>query len=123
MTVRPAVVVLGWFAANVVLIAVLFGFGESLVGELLYACSSVPLLLFALAVGWGNRGEGEVGEQIPVPSGTGYSAIAAVGSLLIGIGVVFAYWIAIVGALLAGWAGMRLWRTRPRTSVLEEHRA
>lgn len=120
MTIRPAVVVLGWLAANVVLIAVLFGFGESLVAELLYLCSSVPVLVFALAVGLHKRGEGEVEKQIPLPPGPGYAAVAGIGSLLIGLGLAFTYWISIVGALMLAWSGWMLWRVRPESPVLEE---
>jgi hypothetical protein len=114
------VVVLAWLAGNVVLIAVLFGFGESLVGELLYLCSSLPVLAFALAVGVKHRGEGEVKQQIALPAGTGYSAAAAIGSLLVGLGLIFAYWITIVGGLMVLWAGLKLWRARPASPVLEE---
>ena len=120
MTVRPSAVVLGWLAANIVLTAVLFGFGESLVAELLYLCSSLPVLVFALAVGWGNHGEGGVRAQIPLPCGTGYAAGAAIGGLLVGIGLIFAYWITIIGGLMVVWSALRLWRARPEAPVLEE---
>lgn len=120
MTVRPSAVALGWLAGNIVLVAVLFGFGESLVGELIYLCSSVPVLAFALAVGRGNRGEDGAREHIPLPTGTGYVAVAAIGSLLIGLGLIFAIWIVIVGGLLVAWAAVHLWRARQEAPVLEE---
>ena len=120
MTVRPAVVVLGWLAANVVLIAVLFGFGEGLVGELVYLCSSLPILGFALAVGWGTRGEEGAPDYLTLPPGTGYCAAAAVGSLIFGLGFVYATWISIVGGLVTAWALLQIWRARPEASVLDE---
>jgi hypothetical protein len=122
MTVRPSVIVLGWLGANVILIAVLFGFGESLVGELLYLCSAVPVLAFAIALGWRNRGERSLNTPIPLPFGTGYAAVAAIGALLLGLGLIFATWIAILGGLLLAWVVLQLWRApRPRAApILDE---
>lgn len=114
MTLRPSVVVLGWMIANLVLVGVLFLFGEMLLAALLYLCSTVTILIFALAVRRGASEPRSAQQYVRLPAGMGYSAVAAAGILLIGIGLIFATWISVVGLLVLLGAVLGLWRS-PRT--------
>jgi hypothetical protein len=124
MTVRPSLVVLGWLAANGVLVGVLFGFGESILAELLYLCSTVPLLVFALFVARAARGRRPAQEYVRLPANPGYVGVAAAGLFLIGIGLIFANWIAMVGAAIVIATAFALWRSpgTPEPPMLGEPR-
>jgi hypothetical protein len=112
MSLRPWHVVAGWGVGNLVLVAVLFGFHESLWGELLYLASGFPLAVFAAAI-WYSDHISHSGVRT-----LGGSAIAAVpfglGSALLGVGLIFATWLAIVGGVLVVLSGAELLRSRPQ---------
>lgn len=124
MTVRPAVVVLGWMIANLVLVGVLFLFGEMLLAQLLYLCSSAIILAFALTVLRAPSEASSAQQHVRLPAGMGYSAVAAAGILLIGLGLIFADWISGVGLLVLLGALLGLWRSRrtPQPPRLEPPR-
>lgn len=111
MTLRPWHVVAGWGVGNLVLAGILFGFHESLWPELLYLAAGLPLALFAAGV-WYSDHISHSGVRT-----VGGSAIAAVpfafGCALIGLGLIYATWIALVGVLVVLATGVQLVRSAP----------
>lgn len=111
MSLRPWHVVTGWGLGNLVLVGVLFSFHESLLGELLYLIAGVPLAIFAMAVWYSDHishsGVRNLGgsPMIALPF--------AFGCAVIGIGLIFSVWIAVVGVVVAVVTGAHLVRARP----------
>jgi hypothetical protein len=111
MSMRPWHVVTGWGIGNLVLVGVLFAFHESLLAELLYLLAGVPLAIFATAV-WYSDHISHTGVR-----SLGGSAVTALpfafGCAVIGVGVIFSVWIAVVGIIIALVTGGQLLRAAP----------
>lgn len=110
MTSRPWLIVLGWGAANAVLFSLMFAFNARLWAEMLYLCAGVPLTLFGVAI-WAAGGA--TSQVRPLGGAAASAAPLAFGCALIGIGVIFAMWISLVGIVLVLGFGGKLLLARP----------
>lgn len=111
MSLRPWHVVTGWGIGNLVLVGVLFGFHESLWGELLYLLAGVPLAIFALAIWYSDHISHSGVRNL---GGAAATALPfAFSCAVIGIGVIFSVWIAVVGVVLTLVTGAQLVRATP----------
>jgi hypothetical protein len=111
MSLRPWHIVTGWGVGNLVLVGVLFGFHESLWGELLYLLAGVPLAIFAVAVWYSDHISHSGVRNL---GGSADTALPfAFSCAVIGIGVIFSVWIVVVGVVLTLATGARLLHAAP----------
>lgn len=108
MTPRPWLVVTAWLGGNAVLIALLFGFDEWVLAEMLYVVATLPLIVLALLTRRSEKRVADAEEQWVRDIGaTGAPAVlGALGALLTGLGLIFAQWLAIVGVVIMIVAGI-----------------
>jgi uncharacterized membrane protein YedE/YeeE len=113
----------GWVAANGVLAGVLFIYHPEPISVALYAAALLLVSCFGLAVLVAAR-RGRVGAQRRMPVRGTSAALVAVGLLLVGLGLVYGWILALVGLvplLVAPWtargerirAGARPWPAVP----------
>jgi hypothetical protein len=106
----------GWVAANGVLTGVLFIYHPEPISVALYVAALVLISGFGVAVLVAAR-HGRVGAQRRMPVRGTSAALVAVGLLLVGLGLVYGWVLALVGLvplLAAVWAA-RSERVRPGT--------
>jgi hypothetical protein len=103
----------GWVAANGVLAGLLFIYHPEPISVALYASALVLVAGFGVAVLVASR-RGRVGAQLRMPVRGTSAALAAVGVLLIGLGLVYGWVLALIGLvpLLASPVAARRERAR-----------
>jgi hypothetical protein len=100
MSGRPALLVAGWTAANLVLAAILAGFGDIALAVVLYFVSAVPAFGYAIAV-WRIRGANdEAVHRFRLGAGSDWIPVIAFGLTLVGAGVIFGAALLAVGAVI-----------------------
>lgn len=108
MKMRPSTVLTGWLIANGLLAVILVAFDEHPLAYILYLVATVPLAVFGVAVLLAAPELGARNRIVLLPAG-GIILVAA-GMTLIGLGLVFVSWIAIVGGVLVVGALLALLR-------------
>jgi type IV secretory pathway TrbD component len=113
---RPAVVVGLWIGANLLLMAMLIGFGENAFAIALYAASALPISLFALAVWRGSGRNQAAGDHFRLSGGSDAVPWLALGIGVAALALIFGEWLVGFGAVLFGVGiarSIRAARSRP----------
>lgn len=101
-------VVAAWAVGNALLAVLLIGFGESVFAIALFAAATALPALLALAVARAPARNPDAEREFEVAGGAVWAVVAALGIVLIGIGVIYGIWFIIIGALAGLFAGARL---------------
>lgn len=97
---RAAVVVAAWGVANLALAGLLVTFDSNPFEYVLYFASVLPISVAAAAL-WLAGPERGNQDRVVLPGATAPVVGLTVAITLIGLGVIFANWLSIVGALVA----------------------
>lgn len=98
MSLRPSTVLVLWLLANAALAVMLVAFREHPLAYILYFVATVPLLTFGLAVLRAGPEFSERERLVLHPAGA--IVFIAAGLTLVGLGIIFATWLAIVGGVV-----------------------